>query len=60
MLGKVTVWQMTEEERLAYIEKNPIKKTEKPKTAKYSSENIDYKKTNERKLEVLRKKKARD
>jgi hypothetical protein len=24
MLNKVTFWQMTEEERLAYIEKHPI------------------------------------
>lgn len=24
MIGKVTVWKMTEEERLAYIEKHPI------------------------------------
>jgi DNA-directed RNA polymerase specialized sigma subunit len=30
-LGKVTVWRMTEEERLAYIEKHPIVPTEKPK-----------------------------
>lgn len=30
MLGKVTVWYMTEEERLAYIEKHPIIATEKP------------------------------
>jgi hypothetical protein len=25
MLSKVTIWQMTEEERLAYIERYPIK-----------------------------------
>jgi hypothetical protein len=25
MLSKVTVWQMTESERLAYVEKYPIK-----------------------------------
>ncbi len=31
MIGEVTVWYMTEEERLAYIEKHPIKPTEKPK-----------------------------
>ena len=29
-LGKVTVWKMTEEERLAYIAKHPIIPTEKP------------------------------
>lgn len=28
MIGKVTVWYMTEEERLAYIEKHPIKNTQ--------------------------------
>lgn len=30
MVGKVTVWYMTEEERLAYIAKNPIVPTEQP------------------------------
>jgi DNA invertase Pin-like site-specific DNA recombinase len=30
-LGKVTVWQMSEEERLAYIKKHPIIPVEKPK-----------------------------
>lgn len=30
MVGKVTVWYMTEEERLAYIEKHPIVPTEQP------------------------------
>jgi len=25
MIGKVTVWKMTEEERLAYIKKHPIR-----------------------------------
>jgi hypothetical protein len=29
--GEVTVWYMTEEERLAYIKKHPIIPTEKPK-----------------------------
>jgi len=32
MLSKVTVWRMTEEERLAYIEKHPIKPTKNAKT----------------------------
>jgi hypothetical protein len=58
LIGQVIVWQMTEEERIAYIEKHPIRKTEKPKTAKYSSETIDYKKTNERKIEALKKKRG--
>ncbi|MEH7093956.1 hypothetical protein [Neobacillus vireti] len=30
-MGQVTVWYMTEEERLAYIEKHPIKPTKKAK-----------------------------
>lgn len=30
-LGKVTVWKMTEEERLAYIKKHPIRPTKKAK-----------------------------
>lgn len=29
--GEVTVWKMSEEDRLAYIAKHPIKQTEKPK-----------------------------
>lgn len=32
MSGQVTVWYMTEEERLAYIEKHPIIRTERPST----------------------------
>jgi DNA invertase Pin-like site-specific DNA recombinase len=35
-IGKVTVWQMTEEERLAYIAKHPIVPTEKPKGVAFS------------------------
>ena len=38
MLSKVTEWKMTEEERLAYIKKHPIKPTKKPKR----SSTIDY------------------
>jgi hypothetical protein len=30
-MSKVTVWYMNESERLAYIEKYPIKPTKKPK-----------------------------
>jgi hypothetical protein len=30
MIGKVTEWKMTEEERQAYIKKHPIKPTKKP------------------------------
>jgi hypothetical protein len=36
-LGKVHVWKMSEEERLAYIEKYPIVPTEKPKGAGLSA-----------------------
>jgi hypothetical protein len=49
MLGKVTVWQMTEEERLAYIAKHPIRPTEKPKGSGYDHANIDHEKINKRK-----------
>jgi hypothetical protein len=41
MLGKVTTWQMTEEERLAYIAKYPITKKEKEKKKKGMM--LDYK-----------------
>ncbi|UGB31693.1 hypothetical protein [Metabacillus sp. B2-18] len=36
MISKVHTWKMTEEERLAYIEKHPIIPTEKPKGSSYS------------------------
>ncbi|MDQ0412709.1 hypothetical protein [Mesobacillus stamsii] len=39
---KVETWFMTEEERLAYIEKHPIKPTKKPKRSS-NIEFIDYK-----------------
>lgn len=42
MIGKVTVWQMTEEERLAYIKKHPIQPQKKPKRSS-TIEHIDYK-----------------
>lgn len=42
MLSKVHTWQMTEEERLAYIEKHPIRPTKKPKRSS-TIEHIDYK-----------------
>lgn len=38
-IGKVEVWQMTEEERLAYIEKHPVKPVQKGK----KRSGIDYK-----------------
>jgi DNA invertase Pin-like site-specific DNA recombinase len=52
-IGKVTVWQMTEEERLAYIAKHPIVPTGETVV---STENIDYKVVNERKKEALDRK----
>jgi hypothetical protein len=42
MLGNVTVWKMTEEERLAYIEKHPIKSIKK-KRKRMKEFPIDYK-----------------
>lgn len=41
MAEKVYVWYMTEEERLAYIEKNPIKPIKKDKVRRVNSP--DYK-----------------
>jgi hypothetical protein len=40
MLGKVHKWTMTEEERLAYIAKHPIKHLEKPREKEDSFANI--------------------
>jgi hypothetical protein len=40
MLGKVHVWKMTEEERLAYIAKHPIKPIEKTKEKEDTFANI--------------------
>ncbi|WBL16428.1 MULTISPECIES: hypothetical protein [Sutcliffiella] len=39
MIGKVKVWYMTEEQRLEYIKKHPIKPTERPKGTSYSDLN---------------------
>jgi uncharacterized Rmd1/YagE family protein len=59
-IGKVTKWQMTEEERLAYIEKHPIISTEQSKEAKFSTEAIDYKLVAERRKEALKGKRVID
>jgi hypothetical protein len=40
MLGKIHVWKMSEEERLAYIAKHPIIKKEKKKEKGTSYSNI--------------------
>ena len=58
-IGKVTVWYMTEEERLAYIKKHPIVPTEKD-DVKFSTDRIDYKVTNERKKAVFKGKTVMD
>jgi hypothetical protein len=42
MLSKVHTWKMTEEERLAYIEKHPIKPRKKPKRSA-TIDHVDYK-----------------
>jgi hypothetical protein len=39
---KVETWFMTEQERLAYIEKHPIKPTRKPRRSS-TIDHIDYK-----------------
>ncbi|MDQ0225169.1 hypothetical protein [Metabacillus niabensis] len=52
MCGNVKTWYMTEEERLAYIKKHPIKLTEKPKGASFSD--VQYVSTH-RKRQELRK-----
>jgi DNA-directed RNA polymerase specialized sigma subunit len=52
-IGKVTKWQMTEEERLAYIEKHPISSSDMPKGVTYSTDNIDYKVVAERRKVAL-------
>lgn len=44
MLGQVTKWYMTEEERLEYIKKHPIRPTEKPNGTGYANVyNPEYK-----------------
>lgn len=37
MIGKVTTWYMTEEQRLAYIKKNPIVPIKKSKSQAFSN-----------------------
>lgn len=41
MNGKVTVWQMTEEQRLEYVKKHPIIPRKKPSGSSYAA--TDYK-----------------
>lgn len=58
MIGKVTTWQMTEEERLAYIEKHPIRPIKKPKGTGFSFDSPDYKISTEQRKENARKARA--
>jgi hypothetical protein len=41
-MGQVTVWKMSEEERLAYIEKHPIKPTKKERPVNFDTDYPDY------------------
>jgi hypothetical protein len=44
MHGKVTVWKMTEEERLEYIKKHPIRPQKRRKNDKdFANIHTDYK-----------------
>jgi hypothetical protein len=52
-IGKVTIWKMTEKERLAYIAKHPISSSDKPKGVNFSTDNIDYKVVAERRKVAL-------
>jgi YesN/AraC family two-component response regulator len=52
-IGKVTVWKMTEKERLAYIAKHPIVSTKQPSETKFSTDAIDHKAMAERRKEAL-------
>ncbi|MED5102477.1 hypothetical protein NSS71_25530 [Niallia sp. FSL W8-0951] len=47
--GKVKVWQMTEEERLAYIAKHPIVPTEPIRGSKFANVQNMKRKTNKKK-----------
>jgi hypothetical protein len=51
-IGEVTVWFMTEEERLAYIEKHPIVSIKKPKGTGFSDiSDAQYEKAKENRWE---------
>ncbi|WP_366160594.1 hypothetical protein ABXS71_16915 [Bacillus infantis] len=43
MVGKVETWYMTKEELAAYVEKHPIRRTEKPKGSSFANVQTDYK-----------------
>lgn len=52
MHGKVTVWRMTEEERLAYIKKHPIVATDKPTGSTFTEINQMQNKREERRKQA--------
>jgi hypothetical protein len=54
VLGIVTVWYMTEEERLAYIAKHPINETSKPKGVNFDTDAIDHQRVKESKKAAKR------
>jgi hypothetical protein len=54
-MGQVTVWKMTEEERLAYIEKYPIIPTKKERAINFDSDGPDYKWRHEQATEASQK-----
>jgi hypothetical protein len=58
--GKVHEWKMTEEERLAYIEKHPIVSSKQPSETKFSTEAIDFKAVAERRKEANQGKRVID
>jgi YesN/AraC family two-component response regulator len=53
-IGKVTTWYMTPEELAEYIAKHPIKSSEQPNEAKFSTEAIDHKLVAERRKEAMK------
>jgi DNA-directed RNA polymerase specialized sigma subunit len=59
-IGKVTVWKMTEKERLAYISKHPITSKKQPSETKFSTDAIDHKAIAERRNEALKGKRIMD
>jgi YesN/AraC family two-component response regulator len=59
-IGKVTVRHMSEEERLAYIEKHPIVPTKQPSETKFSTDAIDFKAVAERRKEAIKGKRIID
>jgi len=57
LVGKVTVWYMTEEERLAYIEKHPIVPYEQTSGQTFGMKNIEKLKASSKKGALTTKEK---